>query len=462
MTDQQRWDALGAASEWASTPHLDRVAAAGVRFRYAVTNSPVCVPARASLATGRYPHQHGVQANRPWTLPDRPTWMRAVKDAGYATSVFGKTHLHPHRGDLRDRADVLHRQGFDHVDEIAGPRASTRCRSGLTDLWEQAGVREAYDADLLDRLGTTPWTVRPSPLPLDLYPDVYVGRQAATHLRGLPPAAPWFCWVSFSGPHEPYDTPAPWAGRFDPAAMPPPLPAPPATSGRRPRGLLDRRLARRTVDFAPGEVARLRADYAAKVALIDDQVGGLLDAVAGRGELDRTAVVVVSDHGEMNGDFGLLYKETFLDPAVRVPFLVAPRVGPAPAAGAAGSHGDRLGPGRVSSAVVELMDAGATVAELTGADLPERSRARSVLPVVRGDSAEHREAVVSEYRGEVMAATSRHKVMLDESGRTYRFYDLVEDPHEQHDLVGRRLGRGARRAEKSLRAFALRETGRAG
>ena len=453
MTDQQRWDALGVVSGWASTPHLDRVAAAGVRFPYAFTNSPVCVPARASLATGRYPHQHGVQANGRWTLPDRPTWMRAVKDAGYATSVFGKTHLHPHRGDLRDRADVLHRQGFDHVDEIAGPRASTRCRSGLTDLWEQAGVRAAYEADLKDRLRTTPWTVRPSPLPLDLYPDVYVGRQAAAHLRRLPPGAPWFCWVSFSGPHEPWDAPAPWAGRFKPAAMPPPLPIPPPTKGRRPRGRLDRRLARRQVDFAPGDVGRLRADYAAKVALIDDQVGVLLDVVARRGELERTAVVVVSDHGEMNGDFGLLYKETFLDPAVRVPFVVAPTLGP---------HRDTDPSGSVSSAVVELMDAGATVAELAGATLPGRSRARSVLPVVRGQTGEHREVAVSEYRGEVMAATTRHKLMLDESGATYRFYDLLQDPHEQHDLVGRRLDRASRLAEKALREHALRVTGRVG
>jgi hypothetical protein len=61
-----------------------------------------------------------------------------------------------------------------------------------------------------------------------------------------------------------------------------------------------------------------------------------------------------------------------------------------------------------------------------------------------------------------MAADPRHKVMLDESGATYRFYDLVEDPHEQHDLVGRRVGRAARRAEQALREHALRVTGRAG
>jgi choline-sulfatase len=60
-----------------------------------------------------------------------PTWMRAIRDAGYATGVFGKTHLHPHRGDLRDREHLVRAWGMDDVDEIAGPRASARCRSNL-------------------------------------------------------------------------------------------------------------------------------------------------------------------------------------------------------------------------------------------------------------------------------------------------------------------------------------------
>ena len=99
MTDQQRSDALGCVSDWLDTPHLDAIATEGVLFSAAYTNSPVCVPARVSLATGRYPHNSGVWANRNYTLPaSSRTWMAAVRSAGYRTSVFGKTHLHPHRG----------------------------------------------------------------------------------------------------------------------------------------------------------------------------------------------------------------------------------------------------------------------------------------------------------------------------------------------------------------------------
>src|SRR4051812_39724763 len=173
MTDQQRWDALGCAGGWVRTTAIDRLAAEGVRFPNAYTNSPVCVPARASLALGRYPHNTGVWKNEAYTMPaDAPTWMRSVRDAGYTTSLFGKTHLHPHRGDLREREDLVRSWGLDHVDEIAGPRAAARCRSKLTDRWEEAGVYEAYKADLRDRYANKAWVVRPSPLPLELYADV--------------------------------------------------------------------------------------------------------------------------------------------------------------------------------------------------------------------------------------------------------------------------------------------------
>src|SRR3954452_13218275 len=152
MTDQQRADAMGCSGGWVDTPNMDRIAAEGVRFDNAYTNSPVCVPARASLATGRYPH--GTQAWKKQQhefAADAPTWTRSVKDAGYRTAVFGKTHLHPHRGDLRHRTPLVQAWGLDHVDEIAGPRAAARSRSNLTDRWTEAGVYEAYKTDLRDR-----------------------------------------------------------------------------------------------------------------------------------------------------------------------------------------------------------------------------------------------------------------------------------------------------------------------
>jgi choline-sulfatase len=424
MTDQQRWDALGCAGGWVQTPALDRVAAEGVRFANAYTNSPVCVPARASLMTGRYPHNTGVWRNQAYTLPsDAPTWIRAVRDAGYRTSLFGKTHLHPHRGDLRDREHLVRSWGFDDVDEIAGPRAAARCRSQLTDRWERAGVYDAYRADLRERYANKPWVARPSPLPLSLYADVHVGQQAAAYLREYVGEEPWCCWVSFGGPHEPWDAPEPYASRYDPASMPAPIRA--HDDGHdRPRGLPDEKLADGGVPFEPGDVARLRANYAGKVTLIDDQIADILRVVDKRGELDRTVVAFVSDHGEMNGDHNLLYKQNFLNPAVRVPFIV--RLPPSEGAAA----------GTVSDAMVELMDIGATLVELAGGRAVHGSLARSLVPAIADPSSPHRDAVLSEFRREAMVANADWKLAVNRGGEAYMLYDLQADPLETRNLAG--------------------------
>lgn len=419
MTDQHRWDALSAVSDWLSTPHLDRIAAEGMRANRAYTNSPVCVPARVSLATGRYPHNTGVWENGRYDLPgDAPTWMRSVQDAGYATSVFGKTHLHAQVGDLRDRVDLVRSWGLDHVDEIAGPRASTKTSSHLTDLWDQQGVREAYVRDVQSRVENEPWAVRPSPLPLELYPDSYVGRQAARWLEDRSDPQPWMCWVSFSGPHEPWDCPEPYASRFDPAAMPPPLVAREDAREDRHTGLLDKMA---DLQIPPEDVARMRADYAGKLALIDDQVGELLRVVEERGELDNTVIAFVSDHGEMNGDFGLIYKQNFLDPSARIPFLLrAPGVSP----------------GTVLDDPVELMDIGATLVDLAGGEPVEGSHARSLMPRLTGETERHRRSATCEFNSESMIVTPQWKMAVNRLAATYLLFDLENDPHETTNLAG--------------------------
>ena len=423
MTDQQRWDALGCVGGWVDTPNIDALAGRGVRFANGYTNAPVCIPTRVSLAVGLYPHQHGARRNKPYTLPPtQPTWMRAVREAGYTTSLFGKLHLHRHQGNLRERENLVRAYGFDHVDEIAGPRASVVSRSNLTDLWREAGVLDAYKRDLKERRETKPWLTRPSPLPLDLYPDVYVGRRAVSYLRSLGRRQPWFCTISFSGPHEPWDAPEPYASRYDPSRMPPPV-EPDDDGHERPQGYLDAVLAARRVDFEPGDVARLRANYAGNVSLIDDQIGEVMRAVEERGELDRTVVVFVSDHGEMNGDYGLLSKGNFLNGATRIPLIV---FHPA--------HGTTAG--AVTETPAELMDVGATFAELAGARLPKRMRARSLLPVLVDPSRVIREVALVEHRREAMVASPHWKLAVNAGGEPYLLFDLRNDPAETRNLAG--------------------------
>jgi choline-sulfatase len=426
MTDQMRADALGCAGGWARTPNLDRLAAGGTRFQDCTTTSPVCIPARVSLATGLYAHNTGVWQNMPYTLsPESDTWMQRVRDAGYATSVFGKTHLHPHRGDLRDREHLLHGYGLDTVDEIGGPRASARIGSHMTDLWEREGYLSAYREDYRERFAVKPHVVRPSVLPFELYADVYVGRRSAEYLERYDEDRPWFCWVSFGGPHEPWDTPEPYASMYDPADMPAPAPRPETGSPRRPAGVLDEKLGLYPAGAVTAEDIRaMRANYAGNVSLIDEQIGEILAVVESRGEMENTVIVFTSDHGELNGDHGAIYKECFLDGCLRVPMIVSTPE----------SRGAGLG--RVSETPIEWIDAGATILDLIGASQPEGRFARSLCCEVESPFAPVREEALSELFGEVCIVTKEWKMAVNRDGEPYLLFHRPSDPQEQDNLAG--------------------------
>lgn len=487
FTDQQRFDALGAALPWLHTPNLDRLAAQGVRFTRTYTNSPQCIPARASLALGTYPHHHGVWHNRLWTIPGRSdTWMRRLQGAGYSTAVFGKTHLFPHKGDLRRFQKLMQQIGFDTSEEVAGPRAATVSQSVLTDQWREAGVLEAYHADMRDRYQNKPWVVRPTPLPFELYPDVYIARRSIDWLKGYVDSAPWMLFVGFTGPHEPWDTPEPYASRYRPQdmpkpvafdeALPPPQPFVPRNRrsgseydadddasddgddrgtadrarerlgqvaaqagslagrvgmrakqrlGMAPNGGLYKRLARR-YPITPDEIADMRANYAGHVTLIDELMGEVLSAVEARGELDNTIVVFTSDHGEMNGDHGLIYKQNFLGPSVRVPLIVS-----------VPEQVRDIKRGRLAASPVELMDVGPTLLDLAGVDDDGGSFnfAKSLVPLLDHPRKNHRKAVISEYGHEVMIATEQWKLAVNRAGWPYLLFDLDNDPDETVNLV---------------------------
>ena len=356
---------------------------------------------------------------------ETPTWMQAVQDAGYRTSLFGKTHLHPHNGDLREREDLMHAYGLDDVNEIGGPRASANVLSHMTAMWEEKGLWKAYRADYRERFSTKPYLVRPSVLGLENYADVYVGQQAKHYLQNYNRHEPWCCWVSFGGPHEPWDTPEPYASMYDPNDMPPPIPRPAAGEHERHRGNLDNMTERMNPKFEAGEVGRLRADYAGNVTLIDAQIGEILDAIQERGELENTVIVHCSDHGEMNGDYGLIYKSNFLNGAVRIPLLVrTPKT-------AKNAHA-----ASVSETPVEWIDIGPTLVELAGGELTHRQYGKSLCPVLDDTEATHREFAISEISGEIMLLNQEWKIALNSAGLPYLLFNVQNDPDETNNLAG--------------------------
>ena len=167
----------------------------------------------------------------------------------------------------------------------------------------------------------------------------------------------------------------------------------------------------------------MRANYAGNVTLIDEQIGGILETIEARGELDNTVIVFTSDHGELNGDFGLIYKSVFLDGAVRVPLIVrtpdTARVG-----------------GSTTDCPAEWIDVGATLADAAGVDLEPTQFARSLLPTVSDPSRVHRREAFSEHQGEVMLLDERWKGAVNNDGRLYLLFDRAADPLEQDNLAG--------------------------
>jgi choline-sulfatase len=425
MCDQLRADALGCTGNWVKTPNIDRIAREGVRFSNCVTNAPVCIPARVSLATGRYPHNTGVWDNCPYELSEEtPTWMAAIRDAGYRTSLFGKTALHRRGPDIRKVEHVLHSYGLDDVDEIRGPRASVDTFCHMTARWDSLGLLEAFQKDIKERVGKNKTLVRPSPLPLAEYYDVYVGEQAKNYLRNYKRSQPWFCWVSFAGPHEPWDTPEPYASMYRADDMPEPIKRP-RLRNRGPKGELDQKFAE-----SPGKIdnaRELRASYAGKVTLIDDQIGEILTEIESRGESDRTMILFTSDHGEMNGDYDLIHKSNFLNPAVRIPLIVsAPETTRSSLAG------------KIIDSPVELFDAGPTLSDFAGGKINYRHFARSLSPLLQDPKAEHRQFAMSEFALELMYLDRDWKLMLDRDEEPYRLFDVKKHPHELEDLIGQK------------------------
>ena len=425
MTDQQRADALSCAitDPWVKTPNLDRIACEGVRFTNCTTTSPICVPARVTLATGLYPQNTHVWNNLQYTLPESAqTWMRVLRTLGYRTSIFGKTHLHPHRGDLRKQEHLLHAWGLDDVNEIGGPRASATVMSHMTAMWQEKGFLEAYRADFADRFATKPHVVRPSVLPLEDYADVYVGQQAKQYLSDYDRNQPWFCWVTFGGPHEPWDAPEPYASMYDPQSMPEPHKRPSEPNAdRRPQGWLDEYMALRTPKFDEGDQAAMRANYAGNVTLIDDQIGEILDTIEERGELDNTVIAFTSDHGEMNGDWDLIYKNNFLDGCTRVPLIFR-------------SPMSMLNGAKVIDTPVENVDLGPTVVELAGGQLEYQQCGQSLVPMWESDTP-HGRTGMSQLNGEFMITDGHFKMMLNREGQPYYLLSQQEDDFESQNLI---------------------------
>ncbi|MFC1737211.1 sulfatase [Candidatus Hydrogenedentota bacterium] len=418
MADQYRHDYLGSAgAAFLRTPNLDKLAERGVRMSHCITNAPVCVPARIALATGMQPQRYGSLDNLSFMPASATTLYQRFRDHGYRVGCVGKLDLakpYSYNGRYGDRPCVFG-FGFTHPEECEGKMAAggkPEPKGPYGFYLQEKGLYRAFHEDYVERKrnGWVKNASHDSPLPAEDFEDAYIGSRAAKWIENVPDDFPWHYFVSFVGPHDPFDPPTEYADRYRDAEMPRAIPA--DMTGK--PGWVKNRV----LDMSEEEVTVTRRQYCAAIELIDDQVGLIIEALENRGMLDNTYIVFTSDHGEMLGDHGVYTKEMPYEASIRVPLLVA---------------GPGIEGARTSNALVELIDVNPTVCELAGLPAQENIDAKSFEPVLSGESNEHRPDVISILRSFMCIRTERYKLVQSPNDIS-ELYDLENDPDELQNI----------------------------
>lgn len=409
LSDQHNPRVMGCAGHpLVKTPNLDKLAARGTRFSSAYTNCPICVPARASLATGRYVHQTRFWDNAIAYDGSVPTWGHRLMAHGHHVVSIGKLHYvssNPARNGFSEEILPMHLADGDG-DIVGLIRDELIVRKGAAKLGPEAGPGEshytAYDRAIADE--ARKWL------------------QNASSADGKP----WVLYVGFVCPHPPLIAPREFFDMYANADIP--MPEMYAESERPRHPYIEYMRSGRPYDegfTGPDMVKRALAAYFGSVSFLDHNVGRVLDALEASGLSDSTRVIYGSDHGENLGTRGLWAKSTLFEESAGIPLIVA---------------GPDVPERRIIKEPVSLVDVFPTVLECVGverakedADLP----GMSLLEAAQGKLPKR--TVFSEYHavaspsGSFMIRRGRFKYIYY-CGYSPMLFDLEHDPYERHDL----------------------------
>ena len=371
----------------------------------------------ALLASGLQPSRIGCVDNSGILPLSTPTYYQRLRDHSYRVACVGKLDLaksDPYNGRDGDRP-VAFPWGFTHPEECEGKVHAGSSRTPIgpyTRFLDEKGLLGALYDDYARRMEEGyDVAAHDSVLPTEAFEDNYIGERAAKWIEQAADDFPWHMFVSFVGPHSPFDPPTQYADRYRDAAMPEPVPFSP--DGK------PAWVQVRSKSYDPETGAITRRQYCAATEAVDDMVGRVLAAVDAAGQTDSTYVIFASDHGEMLGDHGMYAKSCPQEAALRVPLIIA---------------GPGIEGGRTSDALVELIDVNPTICDLAALDPQPNIDARSVRPVLDGHSETHRTETVSAFRTFRLIRTHEHKLVENYDDVT-ELYDLQNDPDEHHNIA---------------------------
>ncbi|MBM3525729.1 MAG: sulfatase [Alphaproteobacteria bacterium] len=409
------------------TPVLDSLAASGTRFANAYSASPICCPARAALATGRYPHQTRYWDNAIVYDGRVASWMHRMREAGYETAAVGKLHFRSTEDD----------NGFDQ--EIA-PMHILNGKGGVSMLlrWsDEEPVNKGQWELYLEKSGVG--STHYQEYDIDISDRAIAWLEAKARRSGKP----WALFVSYVSSHPPFTVPQRLWDLYDEASMPLPIGYRPEERSEHPA---DRHL-RTKMGFKamtdPAALRRIARAYCALTTHLDEQIGRVLGTAERLGLRDGARIVYTSDHGESLGAHGLFGKYCLYDESIGVPLLLS---------------GPDVPRGAVVDEPVSDVDLFPTLVEGAGGRMkPEDADigGESLWPILAGGK--RKRPVFAEYH----AAGSRHGMFMLRRGNEKLIYhahapmqafDLADDPLELRDLTATPEGRmRAASLERELR-----------
>jgi arylsulfatase A-like enzyme len=408
-TDDQRWDALGVVQReqgdkarfpWFQTPHLDRLASEGIRFRNAFVVNSLCAPSRSVYLTGRYSHNNGV-ANNHTPFPAEnvdATWSSLLKQAGYATGYVGKFHHGQQAGK---------RPGFEYSASFLGQGRYTDCPFEINGV---ATATSGYVDDV-----STGFAIDFIRANRDKPFAVVVGFKAAHGPFDPPPRLKEKYAGVEARPVPNLDSPAPYGGNF----------SVPAKSAK-PK-------AKKPKPKAVGNRSAMLAGYFGCLAAVDENVGRIMAALDELKLAENTVVVFTSDNGFYLGEHRLGDKRSAYDESLRIPLLVRwPKL---------------PGRGRKVDQLALNLDLAPTFLDLAGVKIPAQMQGRSWRPLLEGEAggvANWRTAFFYEYFFErgysiptVLAVRTDNAKLIKYPGHDEwtELFNLAADPYETKNLV---------------------------
>ena len=429
LADQHNARLMGCAGHpHAITPNLDRIAAEGVRLPNAITQNTLCTPARVSILSGQYCHNHGYYALVGPSCQTPPSLFAHFKARGYRTAGIGKLHLPDNPRDwIVDDCDLwadIHRPP--EAGKGLSPYQQYLADHGLTDVDDSRTLRDVKVRGDHDS--------RPSNMPFEHCVDTWITDRATEFMADGDDGRPFFMQVSYPRPHHGI-TPDRrfWDMYPDDLDLPPTLTQ---DCSHRPWNFQEmvRYLREEHAwgyepkTFEEGSRRVWRGTLAA-ITQVDFCIGRLLEALEAAGQLDNTIILYSSDHGAYHGLHGIMEKAPGIcsDAVCRVPMLW---------------RGPGLAAGHVAGEWVEHVDIATTLPGLCGLEPMETTDGRDIAGLLRGEGGEVRPIAVTElpwskavYWGKYRFV-QYHRRMYD-GADVGELYDMEADPAESTNLYHR-------------------------